>query len=147
MKRTQYADGLFQDLKQRELIELIKQNTGVDLTNNKDLDIRTEEELSVHMQLDYKQSVEVAEEEVINNVLDKNKYDLVKRRINYDLAVLGIAATKTGFNKANGVTVDYVDPANLVWSYTEDPNFDDLYYVGEVKSISLPELDILHLRK
>jgi hypothetical protein len=140
MKRTQYADGLFQDLKQRELIELIKQNTGVDLTNNKDLDIRTEEELSVHMQLDYKQSVEVAEEEVINNVLDKNKYDLVKRRINYDLAVLGIAATKTGFNKANGVTVDYVDPANLVWSYTEDPNFDDLYYVGEVKSISLPEL-------
>ena len=140
MKRTQYADGLFQDLKQRELIELIKQNTGVDLTNNKDLDIRTEEELSVHMQLDYKQSVEVAEEEVINNVLDKNKYDLVKRRINYDLAVLGIAATKTGFNKANGITVDYVDPANLVWSYTEDPNFDDLYYVGEVKSISLPEL-------
>ena len=140
MKRTQYADGLFQDLKQRELIELIKQNTGVDLTNNKDLDIRTEEELSVHMQLDYKQSVEVAEEEVINNVLDKNKYDLVKRRINYDLAVLGIAATKTGFNKANGITIDYVDPANLVWSYTEDPNFDDLYYVGEVKSISLPEL-------
>jgi hypothetical protein len=140
MKRTQYADGLFQDLKQRELIELIKQNTGVDLTNNKDLDIRSEEELSVHMQLDYKQSVEVAEEEVINNVLDKNKYDLVKRRINYDLAVLGIAATKTGFNRANGITIDYVDPANLVWSYTEDPNFDDLYYVGEVKSISLPEL-------
>ena len=31
------------------------------------------------MQLDYKQSIEIAEEEVINNVLDKNKYDLIRK--------------------------------------------------------------------
>ena len=42
--------------------------------------------------------------------------------------------------KSEGIVVDYVDPANLVWSYTEDPNFEDIYYVGEVKNISLPEL-------
>ena len=36
--------------------------------------------------------------------------------------------------------MNYVDPANLVYSYTEDPNFDDIYYAGEVKSISLVEL-------
>ena len=81
-----------------------------------------------------------AEEEVITDVLARNKYELIKRRVNYDLAVLGIGATRTSFNKSNGITVDYVDPANLVWSYTEDPNFDDIYYAGEVKSISLPEL-------
>jgi hypothetical protein len=92
------------------------------------------------MQLDYKQSIEIAEEEVISDILARNKYDLVKRRVNYDLAVLGIAATKTCFNKSEGITVDYVDPANLVWSYTEDPNFEDLYYVGEVKSVTIPEL-------
>jgi hypothetical protein len=92
------------------------------------------------MQMDYKQSIEVAEEEVINTVLTKNKYDLTRRRLNYDLTVLGISCVKTCFNRSEGVTVDYVDPSNLVYSYTEDPNFDDLYYVGEVKSISLPEL-------
>jgi len=27
-----------------------------------------------------------------------------------------------------------------VYSYTEDPNFEDIYYVGEVKSITIPEL-------
>tara|TARA_B100000424_G_scaffold119668_1_gene90339 strand:+ start:342 stop:2759 length:2418 start_codon:yes stop_codon:yes gene_type:complete len=140
LRRTKYADGLYQDLMQRQLIDLIQKNTGIDLAKNRDIDIRSEEEISVHMQLDYKQSVEVAEEEVINDVLSRNKYELIKRRINYDLAVLGIAATKTSFNKSNGITVDYVDPANLVWSYTEDPNFEDLYYAGEVKSISLPEL-------
>ncbi len=92
------------------------------------------------MQMDYKQSIEVAEEEVINNVLAKNKYDLTRRRLNQDLTILGIAATKTSFNRSEGVTVDYVDPASLVYSYSEDPNFEDIYYVGEVKPISLPEL-------
>ena len=47
---------------------------------------------------------------------------------------------KQNFNLANGITVDYVDPTNLVYSYTEDPNFEDLYYVGEVKSMSLQEV-------
>ncbi len=44
------------------------------------------------------------------------------------------------FNTAEGITVDYVDPAYMVHSYTEDPNFEDIYYVGEVKSITIPEL-------
>ena len=98
------------------------------------------EDLQLHMQLDYKQSVEVAQEEVINNTLARNKFDLVKRRFNYDLVVLGIGAVKTSWNKSAGVTAEYVDPSNLVYSYTEDPNFEDIYYVGEVKNVSLPEI-------
>jgi hypothetical protein len=92
------------------------------------------------MQLDYKQSVELAEEEAINNTLAFNKYDLVRRRLNMDLTVLGIASAKTHWNRSNGITIDYVDPANLVYSYTDDPNFEDIYYVGEVKSVTIPEL-------
>ena len=92
------------------------------------------------MQLDYKQSIEIAEEELIENTLAKNKFELVRNRFNRDLVVLGIGAVKTSWNKSEGIVVDYVDPANLVWSYTEDPNFEDIYYVGEVKNITLPEL-------
>jgi hypothetical protein len=65
----------------------------------------TKEELSLHMQLDYKQSIEIAEEEVINHVLAKNKFDEIRKRYNYDLTVLGIGAVKTNWNKANGVKV------------------------------------------
>ena len=90
--------------------------------------------------MNYKQSIEVAEEEVIEQVLAKNKYDLVRRRLNYDLTVLGIACVKTTWNKAQGIVVNYVDPANIVYSYTNDPNFEDIYYVGEVKNVSLVEL-------
>jgi hypothetical protein len=100
----------------------------------------SEEELELHMQLSYKQAIEIAEEETISSVLAQNKYDLTRRRLNMDLTVLGIAATKTDFNTAEGITVDYVDPAYMVYSYTEDPNFEDIYYVGEVKSITIPEL-------
>jgi hypothetical protein len=92
------------------------------------------------MQLSYKQSIEIAEEEAISSVLAQNKYDLTRKRLNMDLTVLGIACAKTGFNTAEGITVDYVDPAYVVYSYTEDPNFDDVYYIGEVKSITIPEL-------
>jgi len=126
----------------KEYIENIKNVLGIDLyqTPNPDIIPETEEELELHMQLGYKQSIEIAEEEAITTVFAQNKYDLIRRRLNMDLAVCGIAAAKTGFNTANGITVDYVDPAYMVYSYTEDPNFQDIYYVGEIKSITIPEL-------
>jgi hypothetical protein len=141
-QRTEYAENMLIDINAREFIEKAKQLTGIDVFFNKDRANAPEnqEELDIHMQMNYKQSVEIAEEELINNVLDKNKYDLVRRRLLYDLTILGIACTKTNWNRSEGITVDYVDPACLVYSYTEDPNFEDVYYVGEVKSISVPEL-------
>ncbi len=141
-KRTKYAENILVDINAKQYLDKVKQVTGMNLFFNKDQENApiNEEELELHMQMDYKQSIEVAEEEVINNVLAKNKYDLTRRRLNQDLTILGIAATKTSFNRSEGVTVDYVDPASLVYSYSEDPNFEDIYYVGEVKPISLPEL-------
>ena len=141
-KRTKYAENILIDINAKQFIDKVKQTTGIDLYSNPDRENAPidEEELELHMQMNYKQSVEVAEEEVINTILAKNKYNLIRKRLNYDLTVLGISCVKTGFNRSEGVTVKYVDPAALVYSYTEDPNFDDIYYAGEVKSVSLPEL-------
>ncbi len=139
-KRTEYANKIYRDIQAREFIQTMQQELGIDLKEAPAGAPETEEELEIHMQLDYKQSIEIAEEELIENTLAKNKYDLTRARFNRDLVVLGIGAIKTSWNKSEGIVVDYVDPANLVWSYTEDPNFEDIYYVGEVKNISLPEL-------
>ena len=141
-KRTNYAESLMQDMIAREELEMIEQQIGINAFNTADRSKipESKEELSLHMQLDYKQSIEIAEEEAINQVLAKNKFDEIRKRFNYDLAVLGIGAVKTNWNKANGVKVEYCDPANLVYSYTEDPNFEDIYYVGEVKAVTIPEL-------
>ena len=141
-KRTEYASKLQEDMVAKEYLDSLKNTLGIDLYQSPDPSIVPEnkEELQLHMQLSYKQSLEIAEEEAISTVLAQNKYDLIRRRINMDLTVCGIAASKTNFNTSNGVTVDYVDPAYMVYSYTEDPNFEDVYYVGELKAITIPEL-------
>ena len=141
-KRTNFANRALRDIRQKEKIEELGGLLGRDLSASDDVSKLPDnvEELDLYLQLNYKQSIEIAEEEAINNVLDYNKYEEVKKRLAYDLVVLGISAVKTNFNLANGITVEYVDPANLVYSYTEDPNFEDIYYVGEVKSISLEEI-------
>ena len=140
-KRTDYVESILTDMQTREISDKIQQQLGINVYNNDpDKLPETEEELALHMQLEYKQSIEIAQEQAIETVLNTNKYDLLKRRINYDLTVLGIGAVKNSFNKAEGIKLDYVDPANLVYSYTESPYFDDIYYVGEVKSVTINEL-------
>ena len=141
-KRTEYASKIYEDMISKEYIENIKNTLGIDLYQTADPSLipESEEELQLHMQLKYKQAIEIAEEEAISTVMAQNKYNLTRRRLNMDLVTIGIAACKTNFNTANGIKVDYVDPAYLVYSYTEDPNFEDIYYVGEIKSITIPEL-------
>jgi hypothetical protein len=141
-KRTEYASKLQEDMVAKEYLDGLKQTLGIDLYQSPSSVVvpESKEELELHMQLSYKQSIEIAEEEAISTVFAQNKYDLVRRRLNMDLTTIGIAAGKTNFNTAEGITVDYVDPAYMVYSYTEDPNFEDIYYVGEVKSITIPEL-------
>ena len=141
-QRTDYAAAVERDMNTKEALVNIKENLGMDfsLTGSLESLPENQEELDVHLQMTTKQNVEIAEEEVINNVLAFNKYDQTKKRLAQDLTTIGIGAVKTSFNKSEGIVTDYVDPANMIYSYTEDPNFEDIYYVGEVKSISLAEL-------
>jgi len=141
-KRTDYMAKIQNDIKGQEIIQQAAQ-MGVDATESdmqpEDLP-ENDDELALHMQLSYKQSVEIAEELALNTLFDGNNYELIKKRFYYDITVLGIGAVKTSFNTSEGVTIDYVDPANLVYSYTESPYFEDVYYVGEVKTIPVNEL-------
>ena len=140
-KRTEYMESLLRDMRSREFNDVAAQTMNIDLyENDKDTLPDTEEELELHMQLTYKQAAEIAEEQAINTLMEGNKYDLIRKRFYYDLTVCGIGAVKTSFNTSEGVVIDYVDPANMVYSYTNSPYFDDIYYAGEVKSIPINEL-------
>ena len=140
-KRTDYMESILMDMRTKELDEFSQKAFNIRLSEN-DPEVLpgSEDELQLHMQLNYKQSVELAEEQALNTLMQGNNYDLITKRFYYDLTVLGIGAVKTSFNTSEGVTINYVDPADLVYSYTESPYFDDLYYVGEVKKIPVNEL-------
>jgi len=142
-KRTDYADNILFDMLTVKARAQASSVIPMDLSRSGMSDAQlpeSMEERDLHMQLKYKPAIEIAEEEAINTVLATNEYDLTRARVNQDLVNIGIGITKTSFNPAEGIVVDYVDPAYCVWSYTEDPHFEDIYYVGEVKSITIPEL-------
>ena len=140
-KRTEYMNSLMADMRNKELKDFVKERFGMDLfSTSPELLPGSQEELDLHMQINYKQAVEMAEEQAINTLLEANKYELIKKRFYYDLTVLGIGAVKTSFNTSDNIKVEYVDPANLVYSHTDSPYFDDIYYVGEVKSVPINEL-------
>jgi len=140
-KRTEYMDSIMEDMRTKDLKHFVKEKFGMDLFNNSPhLLPDSQEELDLHMQLNYKQGVEIAEEQALNVLFEGNKYELTKKRFYHDLTVLGIGAVKTSFNTSEGITIDYVDPANLVYSHTDSPYFDDIYYVGEIKDIPINEL-------
>jgi hypothetical protein len=140
-KKTKYLEDVMKDMYAYDLKRSIKDALNINtFTIPEDQIPNTDEELQLHMQLDYKQSIEIAEEEAINNVLDYNKYHLLKKRLDYDIVTIGIACNRTTFNTSEGIKIEYVDPADIVYSYTESPYFDDLYYVGELRRVSLVEL-------
>jgi hypothetical protein len=140
-KRTEYMESILKDMRTKDFNDQVQNEIGVNLyeTDREKLP-DSEEELALHMQLTYKQNVELAEEQALAVLMNGNNYELIRKRFYYDLTVLGIGAVKTNFNTSEGVTIDYVDPADLVYSYTESPYFDDIYYVGEVKEIPINEL-------
>ena len=140
-QRTDYVTKIAEDMMAKPFNDAVAGQLGIDIYQTDQSKLpETTEELELHMQLEYKQSIEIAEEEAINSVFDRNKYEHIARRINNDLTVIGIGAAKSCFNKAEGIKVEYVDPVDLVYSNTDSPYFDDIYYVGEVKEIYINEL-------
>jgi len=142
-KRSKYMQDIMADMAAQDFNALMQENYNIDVrkTTMKADDLpQSQEELDLHMQLSYKQAVEIAEEQAINVLMEGSDYELIKKRFYYDLTVLGIGAVKSEFSAAQGATVKYVDPANLVYSYTESPYFEDVYYVGEVKEVPINEL-------
>jgi hypothetical protein len=140
-KRSKYQDMIESQMVSKDILTTIKDKTGVDtfMMDPEQLP-ETDEELSLYMQLKFKPAIEIAEEEAINTIFDENHYEDLRKRLDYDAAVIGIEVAKHEFLQGTGVQISYVDPANIVYSYTEDPFFKDCFYWGEIKTLPVLEL-------
>ena len=140
-KRTDHMQNILADMELREINNTILKQLGINLyKSDKDNLPENTEELDVYMQMTYKQTAEIAAEQAINTILEGNKYDLTRRRLLYDLVTIGMACVKNDFSTSQGVTVSYVDPADIIYSYTDSPYFEDIYYIGEIKTVPINEL-------
>jgi hypothetical protein len=140
-KRNSYQKMVEGQVAAKDLLMTVKERSGVNpfMMDVQDLP-ENDEELQLHMQLKYKPAIEIAEEEAINTILDENKYQDTRKRVDYDMTTIGIGVVKHEFLPGAGVQISYVDPANVVYSYTEDPTFKDCFYWGEIKTVPITEL-------
>ncbi len=140
-KKSKHQQMIESNMLAKDVLMQIKDQFGVDTfdVNPNELP-ENEEELSLYMQLKYKPAIEIAEEVAINTILDVNHYEDVRKRVDYDITTIGIGMVKHSFVPGTGVRIEYVDPANMVYSYTESPTFDDCFYFGEVKQVPITEL-------
>lgn len=140
-KKAMYKNRVQTEMRNKSDFEDIGAMFGKNMFNTQpDMLPETDDELDLHMQIDYKDDIEIAEEKAIETTLKYNNYELTKRRVDEDATVLGISAVKHSFNTHEGIKVEYVDPSDLVYSPTEDPYFEDCYYFGEVKNVNITEL-------
>lgn len=139
--RSAYQDMIEGQMVAKPILKTIMEKTGANpfVTDPEELP-NTDEELALYMQLNYKPAIEIAEETAINTIFEANHYDDIRKRVDYDQTVIGIGIAKHEFLKGDGVKISYVDPANVIYSYTEDPFFKDCFYWGEVKTVPIIEL-------
>ena len=140
-KRSKYQNMIEGQMAAKPVLNTIKKETGFDpFIMDPDELPASDEELSLYMNLNYKPAIEIAEEEAIDTMFAENHYQDTRKRIDYDQMVIGVGMAKHEFLPGSGVQVSYVDPANVVYSYTEDPYFKDCFYWGEIKTVGISEL-------
>ena len=140
-KRSEYQKQLQKDMLAKPVMKQVQKDLGINTFATSEEDVpNSSEELALHMQLKYKPSIEIAEEEAINTVLSENRYHEIQKQLYYDQTILGVSMCKNTFKPGSGISIEYVDPANVVYSYTEDPHFQDCFYWGEIKTIPIVEL-------
>ena len=140
-KRSKYQDVIQGQMAAKPILQDIQKNFDVDpFITDADSLPENDEELALYMNLNYKPALEIAEETAINTLFDENHYQDIRKQIDYDITTIGIGIARHTFQEGNGVKIDYVDPANVVYSYTEDKHFKDCFYWGEIKTLPIIEL-------
>ena len=140
-KRNQYQEMIEGDMLAKPLLRQIEKDFGIPVFQTKEEDLpETDAELELFMQMNYKPAIEIATEEAIDTLFSASHYSDTRKRVDMDITTLGIGMAKHIFLPGEGVKVEYVDPANVVYSYTEDPYFKDTFYWGEIKTVPITEL-------
>lgn len=77
----------------------------------------------------------------INNVLEANGWnDVLKERILHDSAEVGLVGTYTWMDDEGEIHVDWIRPENLIYSYSDFPDFRDTTYRGHIFSMKISEI-------
>jgi hypothetical protein len=124
----------------KDQIAQIEQQSGVQLEDPDAFTPEDTEELDVHFGFTYKQREEVMMEQGIDLVLYDNQWTEIKNSILDDLLIYGFSGTKTNIDNNGRIKIRRINPYNLVLSYSERSDMNDLEWVGEVFYMSITDV-------
>ena len=124
----------------KDQIAQIEQQSGVQLEDPDAFTPEDTEELDVHFGFTYKQREEVMMEQGIDLVLYDNQWTEIKNAILDDLLIYGFSGTKTNIDNNGRIKIRRINPYNLVVSYSERSDMNDLEWVGEVFYMSITDV-------
>lgn len=121
--------------------EFMKASGGESLIDAKFIP-ENEEEIDIYMELNYKQAIEIIMENSIRFCLANNKWDELKRKLIKDMVDLNIFGVRVYYDENDQITIRYVDPVNLVTTYSVRDDFSDSKAIGEVILKTIDEIAI-----
>jgi hypothetical protein len=124
----------------KDQIAQIEQQSGIQLEDPDAFTPEDTEELDVHFGFTYKQREEVMMEQGIDLVLYDNQWTEIKNAILDDLLIYGFSGTKTNIDNNGRIKIRRINPYNLVVSYSERSDMNDLEWVGEVFYMSITDV-------
>jgi hypothetical protein len=123
-----------------EFSAIIEEMAGVPVIPSGEYIPETQEELDLHMQMNFKQDTEVAMEESVEFVLNNNDWSELRRKIYRDLIVLKRASIRLYYDDNDNIRLRYVDPVNLIVPYTDKDDFGNIRYAGEIQKLEIHQI-------
>ena len=139
IKRKQKEDFYLKYMKSKPMLEKAKQVLGIDLMP-KTFIPEDEEEMKLYMEIKDRPKIEIAEEILIDYILNTNEWQFLSGQYNKDIVDVGLIVARVYTDKNDGVKVAYVDSENYIHSKVTRNDFADKYYEGVIDTITLSDL-------
>lgn len=139
-RKTEYRAEVEKRMHSKNLYKNAKEALNIDMANGEFIP-RNQEELDIHMSLDYKPKQEIAEELLVNYVFNSNDWYEIEEQSNIDLVECALSVVECFTDTNNGLTLKYRDIKNYIHSFAKNSkSLKDKYYEGFVRTITLSEL-------
>lgn len=134
--RDKYFGVLIRKMLEQDLSEA----SGIDFKGTTDFNPQDEEDIEMHMTTSFKDAVEIGMEEIIELELFWNEWDYIKKRVVRDIVENNKGAVRLYFDEDGHLRVRYVDIIDLVTSYTDQWDYHNVDYEGEIKRLTIREI-------
>lgn len=139
-RREEARDEFYANLYRWQASESIEMETGMQLDQRDPNMPQNQEEIEIHMELEYKEDIEIGMEQIVDFELYNNDYENISKRIKRDFVENNRGITHVYFDETNHIRLEYVDLEKYIQSASDDPASKDCEYYGVIKGMTVREL-------